>query len=152
MRRLAFSLRHLAAASCSSLALAMAACGSSVGRGTTLYQQQNYIEAAETFERTQNRLALMEPGDRARYGLYRGLTFMALGDLRNAERWLDYAELQQRGQPAILALNERDLLRRGRLELSQRVRDAWPKPERGSTQGLAVRTSPSDDRQARQNQ
>jgi hypothetical protein len=130
----------------------MAACGSSVGRGAVLYQQHNYIEAAETFERTQSRLALMEPGDRARYGLYRGLTFMALGDLRNAERWLDYAELQQRAQPAILAQNERELLHRGRLELSQRVRDAWPKPERGSTQGLAVRTSPPDESQTAQKQ
>jgi hypothetical protein len=130
----------------------MAACGSSVGRGATLYRQQNYIEAAEAFERTQDRLATMEPGDRARYGLYRGLTFMALGDLRNAERWLDYAELQQRAQPAILAQDERDLLARGRVELSQRVRDAWPKPERDSTQGLAIRTSPPDDSQTVQKQ
>ena len=134
------------------IALILSACGSSVGRGTVLYQQQNYIEAAEAFERTQDRLTVMDPGDRARYGLYRGLTFMALGDLRNAERWLNYAELQQRSQPGIIAQNERDLLHRGRLELRLRVRDAWPAPERDSTQGLAVRTSPSDGSQASQKQ
>ena len=86
----------------------------------------------------------MQPDDRARYGLYRGLTFLALGDLRNAERWLDYAELQQRAQPGMLAQNERDLLVRGRVELSQRVRDAWPEPEPSLTQGIAASVSTSD--------
>ncbi len=135
-------MRRFAAFGC--VVLLLVACGSAIGRGTTLYQQHNYVEAAEVFERTQDRLATMEPADRARYGLYRGLTFMALGDLRNAEHWLDYAESQQHVFLGSLAQNERGLLNHGRLELSQRVREAWPKPARESTQGLATSTSPSD--------
>ncbi len=108
-----------------------------MSRGAALYKQQNYIEAAEAFERTQPRLATMEPADRARYGLYRGLTFIALGDLPGAERWLDYAEAMQRVDPKLLSDDERVLLARGRRDLSQRIREAWPKPEHGITQGVA---------------
>ena len=130
----------------------LSACSSAVGRGITLYQQQNYVEAAEAFERTQDRLLHMEPGDRARYGIYRGLTYMALGDLRNAERWLDYAEAQQLANPGALKKHESDLLQRGRTELSQRVRDSWPKPESNYTQGLAARSSAIDDSSAQKSQ
>jgi tetratricopeptide (TPR) repeat protein len=116
----------------------LTSCGSPVGRATALYQQQNYIEAAEAFERTQGRLVRMEPVERARYGLYRGLTFMALGDLRGAERWFDYAEALQRLQPRLLPDEERVLLARGRRELSQRIRESWPKPEDPISQGVAA--------------
>ena len=132
------------AAICIALPLSVA-CGSPVGRGTALYQQQNYIEAAEAFERTQMRLVTMKSVERARYGLYRGLTFMALGDLRGAERWLDYADAQQRTQPMILPDNERDLLARGRRELSQRIHDSWPKPENSIIQSVAASAVPGDN-------
>jgi len=127
--------RNWVAAGCLAVTLA---CSSAVGRGTTLYQQQNYIEAAEAFERTQERLVTMKPVERARYGLYRGLTFMALGDLRGAERWLDYADGQQRTQPSLLPAKERDLLARARRELSQRIHDSWPKPENSINQSVAA--------------
>lgn len=119
-------------------AMIAAACGSSVGRGAALYRQQNYIEAAEAFERTQNRLATMDAADRARYGLYRGLTLMALGDLRGAERWLDYAEAQQLSQPGLLAEDERALLTKGRRDLTQQRQANWPKPTPRWTQSVAV--------------
>lgn len=119
-------------------AMIAAGCGSSVGRGSALYRQQNYIEAAEVFERTQSRLATMDAADRARYGLYRGLTLMALGDLRGAERWLDYAEAQQRSQPELLAEDERALLTRGRRDLSQQLQANWPKPAPRWTQRVAA--------------
>jgi tetratricopeptide (TPR) repeat protein len=109
-----------------------------VGRGTSLYQQQNYIEAAEAFERTQGRLATMLPVERVRYGLYRGLTFMALGDWKGAERWLEYAEGLQRKQPNILPTDERLLLVRGRHELTQRIGEAWPKPDNNTTERVAA--------------
>jgi len=122
---------------CVALSLSVA-CGSAVGRGTALYQQHNYIEAAEAFERTQERLVAMKSVERARYGLYRGLTFMALGDLRGAERWFDYADAQQRIQTMVLPDDERGLLARGRRELSQRIHDSWPKPENSIAQGVAT--------------
>src|SRR5271157_5898121 len=120
------------------VAITTIACGSSVGRGTTLYRQQSYIEAAEVFERTQNRLAGMDPVDRARYGLYRGLTLMALGDLRGAERWLDFAEAQERSQPGLLASDERAMLTHGRTDLGARRQANWPKPQPRWTQSVAT--------------
>ena len=121
------------------------ACGSAVGRGTALYEQRSYIEAAEAFESTQGRLVTMKPVERVRYGLYRGLTFMALGDLRGAERWLDYADEQQRTQPKLLPDNERDLLVRARHELSQRIHDSWPKPENSIARGVAASAAAGDN-------
>ncbi len=125
------------------ICIATTGCGSSIGRGTTLYEQQSYIEAAEVFERTQNRLASMDPDERARYGLYRGLTLMALGDLRGAERWLDYAEAQERNQPGLLARDERAMLTHGRMDLGERRQATWPKPEPRWTQGVAATTTSS---------
>ena len=119
-------------------AMIVVGCGSSIGRGTSLYQQQSYIEAAEVFERTQSRLATMDPVDRTRYGLYRGLTLMALGDLRGAERWLDYAESQQRLQPGLLAEDERAMLTNGRRNLTQQLQANWPKPAPRLTQSVAA--------------
>jgi hypothetical protein len=124
--------------------IVMTGCGSSIGRGTTLYQQRSYIEAAEVFERTQNRLASMDPIERARYGLYRGLTLMALGDLRGAERWLDYAEAQEHSLPGLLARDERTMLTQGRMDLGERRQATWPKPEPRWAQGVAATTTSSD--------
>jgi tetratricopeptide (TPR) repeat protein len=126
------------------ICIVITGCGSSIGRGTTLYQQQSYIEAAEVFERTQSRLTMMDPVERARYGLYRGLTLMALGDLRGAERWLDYAEAQEHGQPGLLAREERAMLTHGRMDLGERRQAEWPKPEPHWAQGVAATTTASD--------
>ena len=115
--------------------------GSCVGRGVALYEDRNYIEAAEAFERTQNRLWTMQPVERVRYGLYRGLTLVALGDLRGGGRWLDYADTQERAKPSPLPAEERELLTRGRLELAQKLQGGWPKPEPGWTRGVAATTA-----------
>jgi hypothetical protein len=125
--------------------MAAPACSSSVGRGTTLYEQRSYIEAAEVFERTQNRLVAMDAVDRARYGLYRGLTLMALGDLRGAERWVDYAEAQERAQPGLLSQDERAALTHNRSDLAERRQATLSKPQRDWTQGVARTSSTSAD-------
>jgi len=125
--------------------MAAPACGSSVGRGTTLYQQRSYVEAAEVFERTQSRLVTMAAVDRARYGLYRGLSLMALGDLRGGERWLDYAEAQERAQPGLLSNDERVALTHNRSDLAERRQATWPRPQPDWTQGVArTSSSPAD--------
>lgn len=126
--------------------LVTAGCGGScVGRGVSLYEERNYIEAAEAFERTQNRLATMKPVERVRYGLYRGLTLLALGDLRGGERWLDYADVQQRLEPVVLPDEERAMLAHGRTELAQRLQASWPKPEPHWERGVATTTNDSVD-------
>jgi len=122
-----------------------AGCGSCVGRGVALYQERSYIEAAEAFERTQSRLSTMETADRARYGLYRGLTFIALGDLRRGEQWLDYAEAQQQARPNLLGQDERAMLARGRVDLNQQLQAILPKPDPQWTQSVAATSAPGSE-------
>jgi hypothetical protein len=104
--------------------LVTTACEHSVQRSETLYREHRYIEAAEAFERTEDRLAGWSPEDRANYGLYRGLTFLHLDDLGNARRWLGYAYAVEHEAPGSLIHEERALLDRGWTELDQRVRAA----------------------------
>jgi hypothetical protein len=67
-------------------------CGSHfVARGSALYGDGHYVEAAEVFEKTEPRLASSSNSERARFGVYRGATFLKLGDVEHAARWLGYA-------------------------------------------------------------
>ncbi len=107
-------------------AVTLPACTSYVKRGSTLYSDGRYVEAAEVFERTENRLTDAEPRERAEYGVYRGMTLLVLGDLRGAERWLAYAYEIERGAPGSLRADRRALLDRGWFELGQRMRAEPP--------------------------
>lgn len=62
-----------------------------VARGSALYGDGHYVEAAEVFEKTEPRLATSSNSERARFGVYRGATFIKLGDVEHAARWLGYA-------------------------------------------------------------
>lgn len=104
------------------VALGVTACESYVRRGSTLYADGRYIEAAEVFERTENRLGDATDRERAEYGLYRGMTLLVLGDLKNARRWLSYAYEIERRNPGTLRADRRALLDRGWFELGQRSR------------------------------
>lgn len=81
---------------------AVGCAGPYVDRGTTLYEHGRYIEAAEVFERTEGLLAESTDRERAQYGLYRGLTFVRLGDLEHARLWLSYAYQVERSAPGTL--------------------------------------------------
>jgi tetratricopeptide (TPR) repeat protein len=72
--------------------LGAVACTHYVGRGSDLYYQGRYIEAAHVLEMSEQRLADADDGERASYGLYRGATLFRLGDLDGARRWLEYSE------------------------------------------------------------
>lgn len=75
-----------------SLALLASACGGHfVSRGSDLYSEGRLVEAAEVFERTEARLATSSEAEQARFGLYRGATFLKLGDVEHAARWLGYS-------------------------------------------------------------
>jgi hypothetical protein len=96
---------------CALLALALSACGGHyVARGADLYDDGQYVEAAEVFERTEERLAQSSPGERARFGLYRGATFLKLGDAVHAARWLGYARSVLKSTPDALGSSETALL------------------------------------------
>lgn len=84
-----------------------AGCGAHfVNRGSSLYEDGHYVEAAEVFEQTEARLQSCSSGERARFGLYRGATFLKLGDAQHAARWLGYARAIKSSHPS--ALDRRD--------------------------------------------
>jgi hypothetical protein len=93
------------------LAVPLLACTYFVSRGSDLYNQGRYIEAAQVLEQTEYRLASSEdPDEHAEYGLYRGATLLRLGDLDGAQHWLTYAQQWELRHPGALRPDERDLL------------------------------------------
>ncbi len=124
------------------VATLLCACGGSVRRGATLYADGRYIEAAEVFERTEYRLRNASTRERAEYGLYRGMTMLVLGDLRNAHRWLTYAYEIERYDSGSLSSDRRALLDRGWYELGQRIRDQRPTVTQPAGPALAVSQPP----------
>lgn len=79
------SLKTLAVASF------LSGCASSaLSRGAECYTQKRYIDAAQIFEHHEPELAGYADADKARYGVYRGLTLIALGDEAAGQRWLSY--------------------------------------------------------------
>ena len=86
-------------------------CTHYVQRGSDLYDQGRYIEAAHVLEKTELRLPGATSQERAAYGLYRGATLLRLGDLAGAERWLDYSRRTEIEYPGSLHRGERELLR-----------------------------------------
>ncbi len=110
------------------LAGSIIGCSSYVHRGSALYADGRYIEAAEVFERTEGRLAESSPREKAEYALYRGMTLLVLGDLNNSHRWLTYAYDIERAVPGSLHQDKRALLDRSWYDLGQKIHPAAPPP------------------------
>lgn len=92
-------------------ALLTVACGGHfVARGSSLYEDGRYIEAAEVFEKTEPRLRQSSNAERARFGLYRGATFLELGDVPRAALWLGYSRSILKLDPESLDASESALL------------------------------------------
>jgi tetratricopeptide (TPR) repeat protein len=104
------SRRPLASFALLGFFLGAGACTHYVGRGSDLYYQGRYIEAAHVLEMSERRLAEAEPDERASYGLYRGATLFRLGDLDGARRWLEYSEHLSIANPTMLQSEEQQLL------------------------------------------
>lgn len=100
----------LVAATVASAVTAGIGCTHYVGRGSDLYYQGRYIEAAHVLEMSERQLRGADEEDRASYGLYRGATLFRLGDLDGARRWLEYSEQLTVSHPDMLRPEQRDLL------------------------------------------
>jgi hypothetical protein len=94
----------------SALLLATACGGHYITRGSALYADGHYVEAAEVFEQTEERLPTSSASERARFGLYRGATFLKLGDVDHAARWLGYARSVVKAEPDALSDDDSALL------------------------------------------
>ena len=110
-----------------------------VARGADLYAGGHYIEAAEVFERTETRLPQASTADRARYGLYRGATLLALGDTLRAGNWLSYTLAIVRSDPSALSEEENTMLRRA-IALASTPRSVNPLNPASSTAVAAGRS------------
>jgi len=120
--------------------LLTSACGGHfVNRGSALYDDAHYVEAAEVFEQTESRLATSSSSERARFGLYRGATFLKLGDTAHAARWLGYARGIVKSDSDALTNGELALLGASLKALGRAAPDA---PERKVGSELA--TAPAE--------
>lgn len=117
------------------------ACGGHfVTRGTALYEDAHYVEAAEVFEQTEDRLAHCSNDERARFGLYRGATFLKLGDTAHAARWLGYARSIVKLDPDSLDSDDLALLGAS-LKVLGRAAPAQPERKDDSEVATAPRAS-----------
>jgi hypothetical protein len=131
------------AASCALLV----ACGSSrfVQRGADLYGEGRYVEADEVFERTEPRIARAPLKQRAAYAVYRGATFLALGDLGHAKRWLLVASDIENARPGTMSRAQRRFLNGAWQALSRRLIETPPAPVTTAIASSSQVPSPSVD-------
>jgi hypothetical protein len=113
-----------------------------VTKGTELYDDGHYVEAAEVFEKTEQRLAGSSNSERARFGLYRGATFFKLGDVPHAARWLGYARSIVKSDPDSLSKDDLALLDTSLKALGNA---AAPAPERTNSEVATAPRSRTDE-------
>jgi tetratricopeptide (TPR) repeat protein len=116
------------------------ACTSYVKRGSSLYEDGRYIEAAAVLEQAEADLEKSPTNERAKYAAYRGLTLLVLGDLRNAHRWMAYAYQLDRLTPGALDGSVKQELDLGWAELGERMAEGPPQPSLPPTAVAATQT------------
>jgi len=125
------------------LTLTLGGCGQHyVARGAELYTDGSYVEAEEVFERTEARLTESSPSERARFGLYRGATFLKLGDAVHAARWLGYARSVVTSDPSALGSSDTALLEASLKTLASAKAPPAPKAD------AALATAPGEPNDA----
>lgn len=85
-------------------------CGSALTSAVEAFEAGRHPEAAGQFRALEVEFSAFEPDERLRYALYRGLNALALGDARNAERWLSPVKRALDRQPLALTHAERGRL------------------------------------------
>ncbi|MES1174713.1 MAG: hypothetical protein ABUL62_10330 [Myxococcales bacterium] len=115
-------------ASVAAWVIALSGCSANhyVQRGADLYGEGRFVEADEVFERSEPRVASAPLEQRAAYAAYRGATFIALGDLRHAQQWLDMATQIEHEHPGTLPPSERSFLDGARRALANRLPPSPP--------------------------
>jgi hypothetical protein len=86
-------------------------------RAAEAYREGRYLDTAERLARHERELPSIAQARRARYGLFRGLAALRLGDRGEAARWLGYAYEMERTAPTLPA-DQRLLLDAGWRELA----------------------------------
>jgi tetratricopeptide (TPR) repeat protein len=119
------------------VATAMVACTPPMQRAETAYSEGRYLEVAEDLAHSESELTQLPVEQRARYGVYRGLSLMKLGEYDGAQRWLRYALDVERGRPSLEA-HQRRALDEGWSSLQALRGPAAGSPAEGAPQGAAA--------------
>ena len=88
------------------LSLAVSGCHSVLSEAMASYTDAQYPTAAAQFRAAEPEARELSPRAFANYALYRGLTHLALGDARAAQRWVGYAKQSADRDPYVF--NDRD--------------------------------------------
>jgi thioredoxin-like negative regulator of GroEL len=118
----------LALVSAATLLWTSACGGQYVSRGVELYADARYVDAAEVFEQTEARLGDASASERARFGLYRGATYLKLGDALHAAQWLGYSRSILNRDPGALDSDEHAMLEAS-LKALTKVPPSTPEPQ-----------------------
>lgn len=87
----------------------LAGCGGPLSEGKSEFKAGHYPHAKQLFASIEDESRGYDERDRATYALYRGLTFMSLGDKGQASQWLREAKAIEDTRPGTLA--DEDALR-----------------------------------------
>ncbi|HEX8792576.1 MAG TPA: hypothetical protein VF765_16625 [Polyangiaceae bacterium] len=92
---------------------ALLACAGGLSRGVGQFDDGRYPEAKQTFASLEPESRSWDDAHRARYALYRGLTYGALGDKARAATWLREARAIVLEHPDALSPEDRQRLKAG---------------------------------------
>jgi hypothetical protein len=93
------------------LLLLLAGCAGPLARGIDQFDDGHYPQAKETFASLEPASRSWDDAHRARYALYRGLTYGALGDKPRAGVWLGEARAIVLAHPDALTPEDRQRLK-----------------------------------------
>jgi hypothetical protein len=93
--------------------LCLVACAGPLARGIDQFDDGHYPEAKQTFASLEPESRSWDDAHRARYALYRGLTYGALGDRARATMWLREARAIVLAHPDALPPEDRQRLKTG---------------------------------------
>jgi hypothetical protein len=93
-------------------------CTVTYGRAEDAYRSGRYLEAAENLARHEPEVGTMPPAQQARYGTFRGLALLRLGDYDGARRWMKFAYDAEQRQPTL------------QLDLRRQLDAGWSELER----------------------
>jgi hypothetical protein len=95
--------RHFVRGAWLAFVLGSAGCSSTFGAGVRAYDHGRYPEALDELRAAESDVASWAARSRARYALYRGLTYLALGARPAAVFWLGEAKRAHDADPMLLS-------------------------------------------------
>ena len=88
------------------LAWLLLACSSPLTRARSSFDQARYPDAVAEYQAVRPQLPRLGRLERFEYALYRGLSHLALGDARAAQRWLTVAKRISEQSPELLTSDQ----------------------------------------------